>query len=103
MRNYYRQQFQINAGTKLLKLPFEEAVLENPHETIVPKGLRHEVGNATRPQSVQRNGIMAYPDCMQSGDACKGNTDIPKEATFRTGMALKLGNGFLQNRPDREE
>ena len=100
MRNYHRQQFQINAGTKLLS---EEAVLENPHEPIDPKGLRHEVGNAPVPQSVQKNGIMAYPNCMQAGDACKGNTDIPKEATFRTETALKLGNGFLQNRPDREE
>ena len=69
MRNYYRQQFQINAGTKLLS---EEAVLENPHEPIDPKGLRHEVGNATRPQPVQRNGIMAYPDCMQTGMYAKG-------------------------------
>ena len=100
MRNYYRQQFQINAGTKLLS---EEVVLENPHETIVPKGLRHEVGNATRPQSVQRNGINGISRLHADRDACKGNTDIPKEATFKTGMTLKLGNGFLQNRPDREE
>ena len=47
-------------------------MLENPLETIAPKGLRHEVGNATRPQSVQRNGIMAYPDCMQTGMHAKG-------------------------------
>ena len=36
-------------------------MLENPHETIVPKGFRHEVGNASIPKSVQRNVIMAYP------------------------------------------
>ena len=44
----------------------------NPHETIDPKGLRHEVGNATRSQSEQRNGTMAYPDCMQTGMYARG-------------------------------
>ncbi len=30
-------------------------------------------------------------------DVCKGNTDIPKGATFWAEKTPKLGNGFLQN------
>ena len=40
---------------------------ENPHEATEPKELRHEVGNVSVPQSRQRNGLKAYPDCMQRG------------------------------------
>ena len=36
-------------------------------------------------------------------DVCKWSTDTHKVATFRTGKTPKLGNGFPQNRPDREE
>ena len=45
---------------------------ENPHDTTDPKGLRHEVGNVPVPQSVQRNGPMAYSDCMQTGMHARG-------------------------------
>jgi len=36
-------------------------------------------------------------------DACKGSTDTPRGATFRTGTTSKLRNGFSQNPPDREK
>ena len=62
-------------------------MLENPHETIVPKGLRHKVGNATRPQPVQRNGIMAYPDCMQTEGMYARGALIPLERQ-RSGLEL---------------
>ena len=35
-------------------------------------------------------------------DACKESTDTSRGATFRAGKTPKLGNGFKQNRPDRE-
>ena len=35
-------------------------------------------------------------------DVCKWSTDTHRGATFRTGKTPKLGNGFQQNRPDRE-
>ncbi len=36
-------------------------------------------------------------------DACKGSTDTHKEAPLKSAATLELGNGFSQNRPDREE
>ena len=38
----------------------------NPHAAIDPQGLQHEVGNVSVPQSVQRNGLKAYPNCIQT-------------------------------------
>ena len=38
----------------------------NPHAAIDPQGLQHEVGNVSVPQAVQRNGLKAYPDCIQT-------------------------------------
>ncbi len=35
-------------------------------------------------------------------DVCKESTDTSRGATFRAGKTPKLGNGFKQNRPDRE-
>ncbi|MHB1507357.1 MAG: hypothetical protein ACYCUZ_04805 [Cuniculiplasma sp.] len=56
----------------------------NPHETNDPKGLRHEVGNATGSQFEQRNGSMACPDCMQTGMHARGAL-IPPESQ-RSGL-----------------
>ncbi len=36
-------------------------------------------------------------------DACKGSTDIPKEAPLKSAAISRLGNRFSRNRPYREE
>ncbi|MCL6002426.1 MAG: hypothetical protein M0Z77_04835 [Thermoplasmatales archaeon] len=59
-------------------LLFEQVVHENPHDATVQKGLRHEVGNASVPQSMQGNGSKAYLDCMQTG-MCVMGALIPPE------------------------
>ena len=56
----------------------EKVVHENPHATIEPMGLLHEVGDVSVPQSEQRNGVKAYPDCIQSGMYASG-APIPTE------------------------
>jgi hypothetical protein len=69
MRNLYDETWHDYSGTRLLS---EKVVHENPHDTIDPKGLRHEVWNIPVPQSMQRNGSATYPDCMQTGMHAKG-------------------------------
>ena len=57
---------------------------EDPHAAIDSKGLQHEVGNVSVPQYVQRNGLKAYPDCIQTGMYASGALDTHRGATFRT-------------------
>ena len=78
-----RETFMLRKGTKIQARNFscenhEKVVHENPHAAIDPKGLRHEVGNVSVPQSEQRNGFKTHPDCMQTGMYASGAL-IPTE------------------------
>ncbi len=76
--NIYEGTDDIKPGVKLLPEIWKKVMRENPHETTDPKGLRHEVGNVSVPQSGKRNGPQAYPDCMQTGMHARGAL-IPPE------------------------
>ena len=76
--NTYEGTDNIKPGVKLLPEIWKKVMRENPHETTDPKGLRHEVGNVSVPQSGKRNGPQAYPDCMQTGMYARGAL-IPPE------------------------
>ncbi len=76
--NIYEGTDDIKPGVKLLPEIWKKVMRGNPHETTDPKGLRHEVGNVSVPQSGKRNGPQAYPDCMQTGMHARGAL-IPPE------------------------
>ncbi|MGC8691640.1 MAG: hypothetical protein ACP5RZ_01295 [Thermoplasmata archaeon] len=81
----------LEGNTMFVESPVNKSFAEVMQDTSIQKPVRYRFGMP--PQSVSSIAGEGISRLHTDRDVCKGSTDTPKGATFRTGTTLKHKNG----------